>query len=382
MRKANDMSMDNPFVTKGYAGPEYFCDRVNETQQLVELTTNGNNIALISPRRVGKTDLIHHCFGQPEIRERYYTFHIDIYATTSMRDFVNVFGKAILDELKPKGRTTWERFLNILRSVRSEITYDITGTPSWSIGLGDITNPSATLDEIFTYLNTADKPCMVAIDEFQQITKYTDGVNVEATIRTYMQKCINATFIFAGSQRHLMGEIFTSPSRPFYQSVLIMNLQPISIDKYVEFAQRQFAKYGKRIDPEVVMEVYNMFDAVTSCIQRVLNVLFLKTPQGGACTVDMVQGAVDYIIALFSETYETLLEKIPEKQREVLRAIANAGQAREVTGKNFITRYRLQTASVVSAALRGLLEKDFVTQDKDVYSVYDPFFAFWLKQRE
>lgn len=382
MRKANDMSMDNPFVTKGYAGPEYFCDRVNETQQLVELTTNGNNMALISPRRVGKTDLIHHCFGQPEIRERYYTFHIDIYATTSMRDFVNVFGKAILDELKPKGRTTWERFLNILRSVRSEITYDITGTPSWSIGLGDITNPSATLDEIFTYLNTADKPCMVAIDEFQQITKYTDGVNVEATIRTYMQKCINATFIFAGSQRHLMGEIFTSPSRPFYQSVLIMNLQPISIDKYVEFAQRQFAKYGKRIDPEVVMEVYNMFDAVTSCIQRVLNVLFLKTPQGGACTVDMVQGAVDYIIALFSETYETLLEKIPEKQREVLRAIANAGQAREVTGKNFITRYRLQTASVVSAALRGLLEKDFVTQDKDVYSVYDPFFAFWLKQRE
>ena len=382
MRKANDMSMDNPFVTKGYAGPEYFCDRVNETQQLVELTTNGNNMALISPRRVGKTDLIHHCFGQPEIRERYYTFHIDIYATTSMRDFVNVFGKAILDELKPKGRTTWERFLNILRSVRSEITYDITGTPSWSIGLGDITNPSATLDEIFTYLNTADKPCMVAIDEFQQITKYTDGVNVEATIRTYMQKCINATFIFAGSQRHLMGEIFTSPSRPFYQSVLIMNLQPISIDKYVEFAQRQFAKYGKRIEPEVVMEVYNMFDAVTSCIQRVLNVLFLKTPQGGACTVDMVQGAVDYIIALFSETYETLLEKIPEKQREVLRAIANAGQAREVTGKNFITRYRLQTASVVSAALRGLLEKDFVTQDKDVYSVYDPFFAFWLKQRE
>ena len=57
--------MDNPFVTKGYAGPEYFCDRVVETKQLVELTTNGNNMALISPRRVGKTDLIFHCFQQP-----------------------------------------------------------------------------------------------------------------------------------------------------------------------------------------------------------------------------------------------------------------------------------------------------------------------------
>ena len=68
--------MDNPFVTKGYAGPEYFCDRVEETKRLVELTTNGNNIALISPRRVGKTDLIHHCFQQPELKEKYYTFHI------------------------------------------------------------------------------------------------------------------------------------------------------------------------------------------------------------------------------------------------------------------------------------------------------------------
>lgn len=373
--------MDNPFVTKGYAGPEYFCDRVEETRKLVELTTNGNNMALISPRRVGKTDLIHHCFGRPEIKDKYYTFHIDIYATTSMCDFVNVFGKAILDELKPKGRSAWEGFLNMLRSVRSEVSYDINGTPSWSIGLGDITNPAATLDEIFAYLNAADKPCMVAIDEFQQITKYADGVNVEATIRTYMQKCINATFIFAGSQRHLMGEIFTSPSRPFYQSVLIMNLQPISVDKYVEFAQSQFAKYDKRVEADVVREVYAKFDAVTSCIQRVLNVLFLKTPQGGVCTTPMVQDAVDYIIALFSETYEMLLEKIPEKQREVLKAIAHAERAKEVTGKAFIKKFRLQTASAVNAAIRGLLEKDFITQDKDTYSLYDPFFALWLRGR-
>ena len=96
--------MDNPFVTKGYAGAQYFCDRVEETKQLVELTANGNNMALISPRRVGKTDLIRHCFHQPEIQEHFYTFHIDIYATNSLRDFVNVFGRAILDELRPKGR--------------------------------------------------------------------------------------------------------------------------------------------------------------------------------------------------------------------------------------------------------------------------------------
>lgn len=103
--------MQNPFVTKGYAGAEYFCDRVKETQDLMKLLTNDNNMALISPRRLGKTDLIHHCFAQPEIRGRYYTFIIDIYATNSLADFVDLLGQAILEELKPlggkPGNTLW-----------------------------------------------------------------------------------------------------------------------------------------------------------------------------------------------------------------------------------------------------------------------------------
>lgn len=372
--------MENPFVTKGYAGPDYFCDRVKETQQLVELTTNGNNMALISPRRVGKTDLIHHCFQQPEIKERYYTFHIDIYATTSLRDFVNVFGRAILDELKPKGKAVWEDFLSVLRSLRSEITYDANNFPTWSLGLGDIDYPATTLDEIFVYLGKADKPCMVAIDEFQQITRYTDSPNMEATLRTYIQKCINATFIFSGSKRHLMGEIFTSPSRPFYQSVLIMNLRPISVEKYTEFAQMQFQKQGKDIDAEVVKEVYRRFYAVTSCLQRVMNVLFLKTLPGQCCTVEMVDGAVEYILDMFTETYADLIDKIPEKQREVFIAIAREGKAKAITGKPFIKKHHLQTVSVITAAVRALLDKDLITSDKGTYMVYDPFLALWMQQ--
>ncbi len=373
--------MDNPFVTKGYAGPEYFCDRVSETEQLVDLTVNGNNIALISPRRVGKTDLIHHCLSQPRIKDHYYTFYIDIYATTSIRDFVNVFGRAILEELKPKGKVVWEGFLSILRSLRSEITYDINNVPTWSVGLGDIEHPETTLDEIFYYLSHADKPCLVAIDEFQQIVSYSDAPTIEATLRTYIQKCVNATFIFAGSKRHLMGEIFTSSVRPFYQSVMIMNLAPIPQDKYTDFALRQFERYEKRIERAAVEDVYNRFDGITSCIQRVLNVLFLKTAKGQVCTLEAVDNAVEYILDMFNETYSDLLEKLPYKQREVFISIAREGKAKGITGKTFIKKYRLQTVSVVNAAIRGLLEKDLVTEDKGTYTVYDPFFAYWLQRR-
>lgn len=372
--------MDNPFTTKGYAGPEYFCDREKETRQIIELTTNGNNMALISPRRMGKTGLIQHCFQQDEIKSRYYTFHIDIYATNSLRDFVNVFGKAVLDELKPKGKVVWEKFLSAIKSIRPEISFDINNMPTWSLGLGDIENPSVTLDEIFQYLNNADKPCLVAIDEFQQITSYPDASNVEASLRTHIQRCINATFLFAGSKRHLMGEIFTSPSRPFYQSVIIMNLKPIAMEKYIEFAIKQFEKSNKSIDDDVVAEVYQRFDAVTSCIQRTLNVLFLKTLPNTKCGTEMVESAINYILDLFSESYLDLLDRLPEKQREVLVAIAKEGKSKGITGKAFIRKYHLQTSSVVLAAVRALLDKDFITQNNSIYSVYDPFFALWLNR--
>lgn len=372
--------MNNPFVTNGYISPEYFCDREKETAKIVSLLTNENNIALISPRRIGKTDLLCHCFRQAEIKENYHTFIIDIYATGSVRDFVNVFGKAILDELRPKGKTVWNRFLNILASLRSEITFDINGQPVWGIGLGAITNPSATLNEIFSYLNQADKPCLVAIDEFQQITKYTDDANIEAALRTHIQRCPNANFIFSGSHRHLMGAIFTSPARPFYQSVTLINLAPISLEKYNEFCCRHFEQGGKTLLPEVVSDLYERFDGITSYMQKVMNILYTMTPKGETCTPAMIDAAIEDILDLAADTYETLLYQMPEKQRVIFIAIAREGKAKAISSSAFVRKYHLISASSVASAVKGLLEKDFVTFDKGIYQVYDRFFLLWLQK--
>ena len=374
--------MNNPFITNGYASPEYFCDRQRETETITRLLTNENNIALISPRRIGKTDLLHHCFTQAEIKEQYHTFIIDIYPTNSMRDFINVFGKAVLDELKSKGRKAWSTFIQAVSSLRSEITYDATGQPSWSMTIGDIANPAVTLDEIFNYLNHAEKPCLVAIDEFQQITRYPDAANVEASLRTYIQRCNNAHFVFSGSQRHLMGAMFTSPSRPFYQSVTIINLPPISLEKYTEFATRHFEAAEKKIDAEVVKNVYERFDGITSYLQRIMNMLFTQTAKGETCTLSMIDVAINDLLDFSSDTYESLLYQMPEKQKEVFIAIAAEGNVKNISGSTFVKKYRLTSASSVLSAVKSLLEKDFITQEKNVYSVYDKFFALWINKRK
>ena len=373
-----NINIINPFITTGYAGAAYFCDREQETADITRMLVNGNNVALISPRRYGKTNLIRHCFAQPEIAEKYYTFVIDIYSTKSVADLVHRLGLSILEALKPLGRKAWEKFITVLSSVRSGISYDISGNPSWMMSIGDITTPTTTLEEIFYYLEHADKPCIVAIDEFQQITHYGDE-RIEATLRTHVQQCTNTHSIFSGSQRHLMGQMFTSPARPFYQSVSIYNLPLLPEDKYVEFCVRLFEEYGKHLSQDVPHALYERFGGVTYYMQRVMNELFSRTLTDGICTAENIEEAIHYIILTSASTYEDLMYQLPEKQSLVLRAIAKEGKAQNLTSGKFIKRHGLLSASSVKSAVPALLDKGLITSDKGVYQVYDKFLEIWLQ---
>lgn len=369
----------NPFITSGYVSADYFCDRRQESERLVREVINGNNLALVSTRRMGKTGLIRHCFQYPEIKQNYYTFFIDIYDSRSLRDLVFALSKEILEGLKPVGKKALQSFWESMKSLQASISFDVNGMPSLNLGLGDIQNPSNTLDEIFRYLEKANKPCLVAIDEFQQITGYVEG-NVEATLRTYVQHCNNARFIFAGSQRHVMGNMFLTASRPFYQSVSMMHLEGIPLEEYVAFARRHFEQAGKGIEESVVEKIYQRFEGVTWYIQKVLNALFDMTAERGVCDVKMVPEAIRQIIDSFRYTYSEILFRLPEKQKELLIAITKEGKANAITSGAFIKKYKLASASSVQSALKGLLEKEFVTLEMGVYQVYDRFLGIWLKE--
>lgn len=371
--------VNNPFITSGYISADYFCDREIESKQLIREIVNGNNLAIISARRMGKTGLIQHCFHSKELSKEYYAFFVDIYATKSLRDFIFSLSKVILESLKPFGKKAVEIFINSVLSLQAGISYDFTGTPSFNIQLGDIQNSMATLEEIFKYLAKADKPCIVAIDEFQQITNYSEK-NVEALLRTHIQHCNNAQFIFAGSQRHTMGNMFLSASRPFYQSVSMMHLESIAIEKYIDFVRNHFKKADRTITPETIRIVYEKFDGVTWYVQKTLNVLFAFTPVGATCDESMVEPAIASVVDSYRFNYQETLFRLPERQKELLVAIAKEGNAKSITSGEFVKRYSLTSPSSVQAAAKGLLEKDFITLFNGSYSIYDKFFEIWLRE--
>ena len=261
--------------------------------------------------------------------------------------------------------------------LRVSISFDVNGMPSLNLGLGDIQAPATTLDEIFRYLEQADKPCLIAIDEFQQITGYVEK-NVEATLRTYVQHCNNARFIFAGSQRHVMGNMFLTPSRPFYQSVSMMHLERIPLEEYVFFARSHFERNSKTVETEAIIRIYRQFEGGTWYIQKVLNVLYDMTPPQGVCRVRMAEEAIRQIVGSFRYTYSEILFRMPEKQKELLIAITKEREAKAITSGAFIKKYKLLSASLVQSALKGLLEKEFITHEAGVYKIYDRFLGICL----
>lgn len=376
----NSKNLINPFVVGKYISPEYFCDREMETANLIKQIKNGRNVALISPRRMGKTGLIEHCFQQEEISDNYYLFYIDIYATTSFSEFVYLFGKTIYEQLKPKKSQFKEKFFNFLTSLRVGFKLDkLTGEPTFDIGLGDIQTPTTTLDEIFNYLESADKPCVVAIDEFQQIREYPDK-NIEALLRTKIQQCKQTSFIFCGSKRHMMSNIFNSPSKPFYQSVNFMGLSPIPLETYIPFAKRMFNLYSKYIEDSVIKQVYTQFNGCTWFVQLMMNELFAITTGSGYCSTDKIETAWENIISQQEINYKEQMALLPPKQKLILLAIAKEGKAYNITSADFIKRHNLVSASSVQSAIRTLVKNDIITKDGNCYKIYDYFFAEWLKQ--
>lgn len=369
----------NPFLTSGYAGAEYFCDREHETKRLIQLLTNGNNVVLQSPRRIGKTGLLHHCFNQAEIKENYHTFIIDIYATKNLQDLIFEMGRSIVNALKSKGQKAIEKFLGVVSALRPSVSFDVMGNATWSLGVDKPVTAEFALDQIFDYISQSEMPCLIAIDEFQQITYYPEK-NVEALLRTYIQHCNNANFVFAGSERHLLSEMFNSPARPFFASTSALILEQLPLDKYSEFVIRHFGNAGVDVSPDLVEKVYNRFEGITWYMQKVFNQLYMSMQNGEECTEEMIEESIKVIVDDNSSNYADLLYQLTARQKQLLIAINREGKASELTGSKFIRAYHLPAASTIQTALKSLLERQLITQRLGTYEVYDKFLSIWISK--
>lgn len=371
------MNISNPFVIYGYVSPEYFCDRTEETSSVISALQNGRNLTLMSPRRMGKTGLIHNAFHHiTEQNPDAMCFYMDIYATAALADFVKVFGETVLGKLDSVGQKTKGVLSSVLTHCRITYSNDVL------LGGGKVTlkfdkdDAPATLAQIFAYLGQSGKECFIAIDEFQQIAEYPEE-NVEALLRTYVQQYPMLHFIFSGSKSHMMSTMFDSPRRPFYRSTEKVHLGVIPEEAYCEFAARHLSKTMAVLPKDVFHDIYQQFGGHTWYMQYVLNKLYELSP--AVVDKDAVTHCVRSIVESNIEDYQRLFRLLTSNQQQLLSAIACEGTVSAINASAFINKYGLKGSSSVNKALAFLLDNEFVYQYNDGYEVYDRFMALWLR---
>ena len=369
----------NPFIINTYQGKEYFCDREHNLESLINNIKSELNTTLISIRRIGKTGLIKHLFEHLEDNFQYKCLFVDLFATQNLNDFANQLANEISKKF-PNKESIGKRFFNNIKQLRPLIQFDaLTGEPSISFDALKQNEIPKTIQQLLLFLEQQNIPIIIAFDEFQQINEYPEK-NTEALLRTIIQEVKNLRFIFSGSKKHILTEIFGNSKRPFYASTQVEYLDFIPSDKYKEFIKKHFNNNNKTIQDEDIDFILNWTNNHTYFVQMVCNRLYASGKRKIKLT-DIQQTCYKILKdqEVFFYQYRNLLSS---QQWNVLKAISKEEKVYQLTGKEFLTKYKFSNASAVKRCVDSLLEKEMIYQESDengtFLRTYDVFLQKWM----
>lgn len=368
------MKVKNPFITQGYVDSDHFCDRSRESRALLADIENGRHVTLMAPRRYGKSGLIHHVFrNSPD----YDFIYVDLLSTNNADDFVRVFANSVVGVLDTQLEKAVTTFANFFKSVRPTLKTGADGDVGFSFEMAN-TTASVTIGQVFDYLaRKTDREIVIAFDEFQQVSKYPES-GIEAQLRSRIQFLPqNVHFVFSGSQMHLLGDMFSSPKRPFYNSTSFLPLDVIPVDVYGAFAATFFKQTARPFETTVFDGIYSRFDGVTWYVQAVLNEIWATGE--GLSADEQVNQAVWNLVERRRLNFHDLDVSQSASARSLLRAIARAGCVASPTSAAFLSEQGLKSASTVSSALKQLSVNELIYKTDAGYVVYDRLFGEYLR---
>lgn len=369
--------LTNPFVTGGYISPQYFCDRVNETDHLLKAISSKRNITLISLRRMGKTGLLKHVKQTLENENKSRAvIYVDLMPTMNGNEMLNAVSSALL-RVRQDEKNVFEKILTLLAALRPKISYDsLTGQPSLELKVESPADIQMGLGHLLTFISGIKKELVFMLDEFQQICRYPEE-NMEQLLRSVIQTFPGIPFIFSGSSKHMLEPMFSAAGRPFYQSTELMYLNKIEAGEYRNFIVEKMEAAGKKILPEVIAEIFTWTRLHTFYVQYICNLLF----ESGNKLLDK-----ESVIQVFQKllvSYEPLFVSyrnlIPSHQFKLLQAIAVEDGIAQPTANAFIAKHNLTSASSVGTSLKALAAKEMIVHDGNQWLVYDVFFSRWLE---
>lgn len=338
-----------------------------------DLVLSGQNVALMGPRRTGKTSLALEVCRKAKRK----VVHADMMRVDSYAEVIKRLVEACIRD-NTSGRI--EGFIKNLAYLRPTFAIDpISGGAQWTV------SPSAksTPENVIDTLRLIEQRCretgaIVFIDEFQDLTALPRHEGFIAQMRAEIQKWSDTAIIFAGSDRDLMKALFMDPSNPFYQAATVLHIDTIDETLFRKHIELRFEQSRKAISSECLDAVLTLTDQHPNSAQKLLYFLWNQTDLKGTADSEILSPALELIIRAEQDEFERTLTNLTLMQARALTTVARIGGENTVSA-DFLETARIRNPTSCTKALMRCVQLKILLKDRSRYHFTNPFFREWLK---
>lgn len=367
----------NPFKYGIIVSRQDFCGRETLLKQMIGYIKSSQNIVIQGERRIGKSSAIHEAVQRCKgIRLLY----VDLLGIKSIDALCKRILRAIIVLEQKAG--FFDKIIKTLSYFRPSISVDpITSMPTITFD-ASVELKANSITEILSFIESLHKKkrLVVVLDEFQDILHLEDSREALALLRGKIQFQGDIPYLFAGSIRNKMDEIFSHPDSPFFKSAIPITVDPLPYAEFSEFLKKKFATGKRRIDEDVLKKVFEIAHDIPGDIQQLCEALWAVTSDKGIIDRDKLKDALELIFAREQKSYENDLSLLTDFQTRCLLAIARVG-GNSVFSVSFMKSAGVNNPSSVRRAVTRMISLNILFESKNEYRFVNPFFRAWLNYR-
>ena len=339
--------METPFTFGKIAVKSNFTDREEEAVRLVTNFSSKINTILISPRRWGKSSLVSKAAQLASKKDSRLRFvFIDLYNVRSEEEFYQLLAKNILLASSTKLEELRDKAGKFLGKLIPKLSFSPDPNSEFNISF-DWDEVKKDTDDILNLpenlTNEKNIRFVVCIDEFQNIASFGDSLAIQKKLRSNWQKHQNTSYCLYGSKRHMMIDVFTSASMPFYKFGNIIFLQKIEKNALQRFIVKRFKDTGKTIDKASAGLIADKAECHPYYVQQLAQLTWLRT--GSVCTPEIVEEAHQGLLMQLDFLFQSITDDLGNTQVNFLKALLEG--VTQLSASETLQTYKLGTSANV-----------------------------------
>lgn len=373
--------METPFVFGKLAVDQNFTNRNEERQRLTGNFSGLVNTILISPRRWGKSSLVQKAaLEASEVDENLHFCFLDAFNIRTEEQFYLALANEVLKISASKLDALIENAKRLMGAFLPKLSFSPGNQDELSLSLdwNEVKkHPDAILDMAETVALEKGWKLIICIDEFQNISTFENQLAFQKKLRSHWQKHQHVAYCLYGSKRHMLMDVFTNSSMPFYKFGDILFLDKIQRDSWIPFICSRFGDTQKSISVNNAAMIADLAECHPYYVQQLAQQSWLRT--NTECSDEIIYDAHQGIVSQLSLLFQSKTEELSTPQINFLNALINGVE--RFSSKNMLDEYQLGSSANVVRIKKALENKEIIDILAGNILLLDPMYKSWLTTR-